>query len=97
MSGLVEFTHYQAEALLICLAGSVIWAGMLFFGARGLERAAATASAERLWTAALLFAVLPSLVAPTLAAFGVSGGGRLRWFSTHPSIEERIEALRRLA
>ena len=32
-----------------------------------------------------------------LAAFGVSGGGRLRWFSTHPSIEERIEALRRLA
>lgn len=72
MSGLVEFTHYQAEALLICLAGSVIWAGMLFFGARGLERAAATASAERLWTAALLFAVLPSLVAPTLAAFGVS-------------------------
>jgi len=72
MSGLVEFTHYQAEALLICLAASLVWASALLFGARGLERAGSIASAEKLWTAALLFAVLPSLVAPTLAAFGVS-------------------------
>lgn len=72
MSGLVEFTHYQAEALLICLAASLIWASALLIGARGLERSGAVASAEKLWTAALLFAVAPSLVAPTLAAFGVS-------------------------
>lgn len=72
MSGLIEFTHYQAEALLICLAGSLVWAGILFLGARRLERTAAMTSAEKLWTAALLFAVLPSLVAPSLAAFGVS-------------------------
>lgn len=72
MSGLIEFTHYQAEALLICLAGSLVWASILFLGARGLERSAAMTSAKKLWMAALLFAVLPSLVAPTLAAFGVS-------------------------
>lgn len=72
MSGLIEFSHYQAEALLICLAGSLVWASVLFLGARGLERSAAMTSAEKLWTAALLFAVLPSLAAPTLAAFGVS-------------------------
>ncbi len=72
MSGLIAFSEYQAEALLICLGASVIWAGALFLGARGLERSGAMSSAERLWTAALLFAVLPSLAAPTLAAFGVS-------------------------
>lgn len=72
MNGLVHFTQFQAEALLICLAGSLIWAGLLLFGARGLERASATASTEKLWIAALFFAVLPSLAAPTLAAFGIS-------------------------
>lgn len=72
MSGLIEFTHYQAEALLICLAASLVWASLLFLGARGLERTAAASSTERLWTAALLFAILPSLAAPALAAFGVS-------------------------
>src|SRR3990167_5146911 len=72
MSGLIEFTTYQAEALLICLAASLVWASILFLGARGLERTAGASSTEKLWTAALLFAVLPSLVAPPLAAFGVS-------------------------
>ncbi|MEZ5914637.1 MAG: M23/M56 family metallopeptidase [Parvularculaceae bacterium] len=72
MSGLLEFNAYQGEALLICLAASLVWAGMLLVGARGLERAAPMTSAEKLWTSALLFAVLPSLVAPTLAALGVS-------------------------
>jgi Zn-dependent protease with chaperone function len=28
--------------------------------------------------------------------FGISGGGRMRWFSTHPTLEERIDALRRM-
>lgn len=72
MSGLVEFNAYQAEALLICLGASLLWAALLLVGARSLERAAPMTSSERLWTLALLFAVLPSLVAPTLAAFGVS-------------------------
>src|SRR3990167_9060155 len=74
MSGLIEFTTYQAEALLICLAASLVWASILFLGARGLERTAGASSTEKLWTAALLFAGLPSLVAPPLAAFGGSLG-----------------------
>jgi heat shock protein HtpX len=33
-----------------------------------------------------------------MAAFGIRGRGRFaRWFSTHPPLEERIEALRRAA
>lgn len=72
MSGFVGFTQYQAEALLICLIASLVWAGILLVGARGIESAASIRSAERLWAAALLFAILPSLAAPTLAAFGIS-------------------------
>jgi heat shock protein HtpX len=43
-----------------------------------------------------LRAARPGPLPDELAAFGISGGGRVRWFSTHPSIEERIDALRRL-
>ena len=43
-----------------------------------------------------LRAVQPAPLPEELAAFGISGGGRLRWFSTHPSIDERIAALRAL-
>jgi heat shock protein HtpX len=43
-----------------------------------------------------LRAAQPAALPDALGAFGISGGGRLRWFSTHPSIEERIDALRRL-
>jgi heat shock protein HtpX len=38
----------------------------------------------------------PAPLPDALGAFGIAGGGRARWFSTHPSIEERIDALRRL-
>jgi heat shock protein HtpX len=38
----------------------------------------------------------PAPLPDALGAFGIAGGGRLRWFSTHPSLEERIDALRRL-
>lgn len=72
MSGFIEFSHYQSEALIVCLLASIVWAGVLFAGARGVERAGSMTSAEKLWIAALLFAVLPSLIAPTLAAFGIS-------------------------
>lgn len=72
MSELFSSAQYQAEALLICLVASIVWAGVLFLGARGIERSGSMTSAERLWTASLLFAVLPSLAAPMLASFGVS-------------------------
>ena len=38
----------------------------------------------------------PQPLPDEMRAFGVAGGGALRWFSTHPTIDERIEALRRL-
>lgn len=44
-----------------------------------------------------LRAAQPAALPDALGAFGIAGGGRLRWFSTHPSLEERIDALRRLA
>ena len=43
-----------------------------------------------------LRAAQPAPLPEALGAFGISGGGKLRWFSTHPSIDERIAALRRL-
>ena len=43
-----------------------------------------------------LRAAQPAPLPDALAAFGIAGGGRLRWFSTHPTLEERIDALRRL-
>jgi heat shock protein HtpX len=43
-----------------------------------------------------LRAAQPAPLPDALGAFGIAGGGKMRWFSTHPSIEERIDALRRL-
>jgi heat shock protein HtpX len=44
-----------------------------------------------------LRAAQPAALPDELRAFGISGERRLRWLSTHPSLEERIDALRRLA
>ncbi len=71
MTTLLGLNAYQSEALIACLAASVVWAGVLLAGAMHLERSG-TARGDRLWIAALLLAILPSLVAPSLAAFGVS-------------------------
>ncbi len=71
MTALFGLNAYQSEALIACLAASVVWAGVLLLGAMHLERRGA-ARGDRLWIAALLLAVLPSLAAPSLAAFGVS-------------------------
>ncbi|MFN0023579.1 MAG: peptidoglycan DD-metalloendopeptidase family protein [Parvularculaceae bacterium] len=71
MTALLGLNAYQSEALIACLAASLVWAGLLLFGAMHLERTGA-ARGDRLWIGALLLAVLPSLIAPSLAAFGVS-------------------------
>jgi len=71
MTTLLGLTPFQSEALIVCLAASVIWAGALLAGAMHLERHG-TARGDRLWIGALLLAILPSIVAPSLAAFGVS-------------------------
>lgn len=72
MTSLGALSQYQSDALLTCLIASMAWAGLLLFGARQIERASPLTSAEKLWAAALLFAVLPTIAAPTLAAFGIS-------------------------
>jgi beta-lactamase regulating signal transducer with metallopeptidase domain len=89
----VDFSSYQAEALIVCLAASIAWAGALFVAARRMECAGAMRSVEKLWAAALLFAVLPSLIAPTLAAFGVS----LRPAAAQPIAMERTAVAPRIA
>ncbi|MDZ7628665.1 MAG: peptidoglycan DD-metalloendopeptidase family protein [Parvularculaceae bacterium] len=71
MTTLLGLNAYQSEALIACLVASVIWAGVLLLGAMHLERKGA-ARGDRLWIGALLLAILPSLAAPSLAAFGVS-------------------------
>jgi heat shock protein HtpX len=43
-----------------------------------------------------LRAASPAALPAEMSAFGIAGGGFARWFSTHPSIDERIAALRRL-
>jgi len=71
MTTLLGLNAYQSEALVLCLAASLIWAGALLLGAMHLERSGA-GRGDRLWIGALLLAILPSLVAPSLAAYGVS-------------------------
>ncbi|MEZ5896691.1 MAG: peptidoglycan DD-metalloendopeptidase family protein [Parvularculaceae bacterium] len=70
MTPFINFTQYQSEALVICLGASFVWAGLLYFGARALGKTGP--AAETLWIGALILAVLPSLIAPLLAAFGLS-------------------------
>lgn len=89
MITLLGLNAYQSEALIACLAASVIWAGLLLLGAMHLERRG-TARGDKLWIAALLLAVLPSLAAPSLAAFGVS----LRPQSGAPAIVDVVETAR---
>jgi heat shock protein HtpX len=43
-----------------------------------------------------LRAAAPAALPAEMSAFGIAGGGAARWFSTHPSLDERIAALRRL-
>jgi murein DD-endopeptidase MepM/ murein hydrolase activator NlpD len=83
MTALLGLNAYQSEALIACLAASVLWAGALLLGALHLERSG-TARGDRLWIGVLLLAILPSLAAPSLAAFGVS----LRKPSAAPAIVE---------
>ena len=71
MTTLFGLNPYQSEALIACLAVSVVWAGVLLLGAMRLERSGVVRG-DKLWIGVLLLAILPSLAAPTLAAFGVS-------------------------
>lgn len=62
--------HFEPAAL--CLLASLIWAPFVLVGALRLDRGRSLAASELLWLSALLLAVLPTLIAPALAAAGVS-------------------------
>ncbi len=71
MNRLAIVDSYQGEALVTCLIASLIWASVLYFLALK-TRPAVSGASERFWIAVLFFAVLPSVAAPVLAAFGFS-------------------------
>lgn len=66
----LPMSEYQVEALLICLAASLIWAPIVLGVATLLARK--DSSNERLWIGALVIAILPTLAAPVLASLGIS-------------------------
>ncbi|MEL7486848.1 MAG: peptidoglycan DD-metalloendopeptidase family protein [Pseudomonadota bacterium] len=61
-----------SEALLLCLAGSLIWAPMVYLGARWLDRDQSLRVSEKIWIAALAAAVLPAALAPAFSSVGLS-------------------------
>lgn len=59
-----------AEPFFICLLASMIWAPIVFLAAQQLRNN--EAYADKLWPLALTIAALPAIVAPIVAALGVS-------------------------
>ena len=60
----------EMTALGLCLAASLLWAPMIWYGARALTQRGY--GRERVWLAALLIAILPTLSAPVIATAGYS-------------------------
>ncbi len=65
-------TITPSNAFLICLLASLFWAPLVYAAAALLDRREALAISEKIWLAALAFAVLPALLAPALSTAGVS-------------------------
>jgi heat shock protein HtpX len=91
---------YFATSLLAQLVFGLLASPIVFWFSRQREYRA-DAGAARLVGARPMIAALerlraagPSALPAEMSAFGISGGGFARWFSTHPSIDERIAALR---
>ena len=61
-----------SEALLLCLAGSLIWAPIVYVVARLLDRDQTLRVTERIWMAALAASVLPAALAPAFSTAGFS-------------------------
>ncbi len=60
------------EPFFLCLLASMIWAPMVFLLASRFRGDDAAPFADKLWPAALLIAALPALIAPIVAALGLS-------------------------
>ncbi|MEE2691359.1 MAG: peptidoglycan DD-metalloendopeptidase family protein [Pseudomonadota bacterium] len=62
----------EFEPAILCLLASLAWAPLVYVAATRLDTGRALSASEMLWLAALAVAALPTLVAPALAAAGVS-------------------------
>ncbi|GAB4518600.1 MAG: hypothetical protein Kow00133_03750 [Amphiplicatus sp.] len=60
------------EPAIVCLLASLLWAPIVYAAAVRLDRARPRTASETLWLGALLLAAAPTLIAPGLAAAGVS-------------------------
>jgi murein DD-endopeptidase MepM/ murein hydrolase activator NlpD len=63
---------FNLEPVVYCLFASLAWAPVVYLAATRLDRDRKPATSELIWLAALGAAVLPTLLAPALAAAGVS-------------------------
>jgi heat shock protein HtpX len=93
---------FLVTSLLAQLVFGLLASPIVFWFSRQREYRA-DAGAARLVGARPMIAALerlraasPAALPAEMSAFGIAGGGFARWFSTHPSIDERIAALRRL-
>jgi len=93
---------YLATSLVAQLVLGFLASPIVFWVSRQREYRADAGAARSVGASAMIAALerlgrsSPDPLPDSLRAFGISGGRKRSWFSTHPSIEERIEALRRL-
>jgi heat shock protein HtpX len=94
---------YFVTSLVAQLVFGLLASPIVFWFSRQREFRA-DAGAARLEGARPMIAALerlraaqPQPLPEQLGAFGLSGGKAMRWFSTHPTLEERVDALRRIA
>ncbi len=62
----------ELEPAILCLLASLAWAPIVYIAAGRLDAGRTLSASETLWLAALAVAALPTLVAPALAAAGIS-------------------------
>lgn len=62
----------DAEPAVWCLVASLVWAPVVLVLAARLDRRRNPSASEQLWLCALGVAALPTLIAPALAALGIS-------------------------
>lgn len=63
---------FEMEPAIVCLLASLLWAPIVHAAATRLDRTRTSTTSETLWLGALLLAAAPTLIAPALAAAGIS-------------------------
>ena len=65
-------TYETVEPFFVCLIASMIWAPIVFLVARKLTSSDPAGVDDKIWPTALVAAALPAMLAPIVAAFGLS-------------------------